>query len=143
MHTRAFQLPTTLLLLALTALVGGVGTGLHSWFGCCCKPSLCRYLSGSCDGQFTWSTPRGANSLQLVGDASRSHGEPEQPSEDTECPICSLLLRYQSTSIVTAYVMSDDAMLEWLGEGDAPTSRFTFIDVRARGPPSFACASFI
>ena len=44
MRKRDSKLLTTLLLLALTALVGGVGNGLHSWFRCCdgCAPSRCR-----------------------------------------------------------------------------------------------------
>jgi hypothetical protein len=85
----------------------------------------------------------GAFGRQLVEHIGKSQGGSGRPSDGRTCPICSLLQRYDAASIVTVQVTRDDAIVEWLGEVEAPIPRFTPINVRARGPPSSVGTSSI
>jgi hypothetical protein len=126
MRTRDAQLLTTLSLLALMGLVGSMGTGLHSWLGCCCE----RTFSSTCE------------SVQSVEVIRNRHSEREQPSGGSECIICSFLLRYHATPIVVTNATPSAAIIAWRREGNLPTLRAPFINWRQpRGPPSLAAAS--
>lgn len=126
MRTRDAQLLTTLSLLALMGLVGGMGTGLHSWFGCCCER--------------TFSSTRW-ESVQSVEVTSNRHSERE-PSGGSECPVCSLLLRYHATPIAVTNVTLCAAIVSWRSEGCLPALQGTSINWRRpRGPPSLGSAS--
>lgn len=126
MRTRDVQLLTTLSLLALIGLVGGMGTGLHSWLGCYCER--------------TFSSAQ--ESVPSVEVASNHHSEREQPSGGSECPVCSLLLRYHATPLVVTEVTLDEAMVAWRYDGDPSSPVPSYFNWRRpRGPPSLASAS--
>ena len=138
MQTRDRQLLTTLLLLAVMALVGGVGTGLHSWFGCCHGPNLLGFLGGSCHAPSSRSelTDRSAHPSECSSSAWR---EAEQTSDGLDCPICTLLSRYHATPSVIENGVAGKAIFAWLDLGKRPLPRSKSIHWgRPRGPPSSA-----
>ncbi|MBL9161602.1 MAG: hypothetical protein JNL18_02550 [Planctomycetaceae bacterium] len=126
MRTRDAQLLTTLSLLALMGVVGGLGGGLHSWFGCCCERTFS-------------STPE---SLRTVEVSRRGDGEHGQAPTGSECPVCSLLARYYATPVVVTNATPSEAIVAWRCEERPPTLQVPSINWRQpRGPPSLASAS--